>query len=474
MNGRKLRSLAALLSMGVGAVAQAQDVTGTQDPAPYATPAKWNNFYPASLYQQDLSEGGSSAAPLPDAQTNLPESSATLSVIGEPSMSEATEAAMMGVAGCQDASCVTSDSRLPLRPWFGSLNLLLWNLENECARPVASGVGGLSTDAVAPGTTPGFEGEIGRYLGDGRYAVGVSYMLWNPESERVGVAGAAGSIIPYFPGYRDISINVLGNGEATVYDYITGAGPGAGATEVRMYRDLFVQGIEANLYCFGLMGSRRVSYPNCNSAGCLGIADCLCSDCYGYGGAAGPLTRPDSGRIRVTSSHGFRWFQLKDRIDFDYNIDGQPGFQEGDIYECYHVENDLLGYQFGSQLNYCINSCWSMNVGGKFGMYGNNARMSHMLSSTTAAFRTGTSDLINTSDNDTSLATLGELDLGLGRRIGCAWTLRGGYRLMGVTGVATAPGSIIDSYATTMSSRAVCANDSLVLHGAYLGLDYNW
>ena len=43
-----------------------------------------------------------------------------------------------------------------------------------------------------------------------------------------------------------------------------------------------------------------------------------------------------------------------------------------------------------------------------------------------------------------------------------------------MTGVATAPDSITESYATLASSVAVDANDSLVLHGGYVGIDFNW
>ena len=39
------------------------------------------------------------------------------------------------------------------------------------------------------------------------------------------------------------------------------------------------------------------------------------------------------------------------------NIDGTNGYQADDIYENIEVENNLYGYQFGSTLSYCLNSC---------------------------------------------------------------------------------------------------------------------
>ncbi len=475
MTTKTLRSLAAVLSIGLCTLTQAQSTTA------YTAPAKWNNFYPASLYAQDGDDVLAETLPTPAPEVagdgladagNVPATPQPMdmSLLEEGSVSEG-----IGEACCQAASAPWSGvERLPLRPCFGSVNLLFLSQANDMVRPIAGGLGGYSTDVVNPGTTPGFEAEVGRYICCGKFGVGVGYMLWNPESESVTRTAPAGSITPWMPAYRDVSINANGGGPDTVYNYITGAGPGAGAAGVRVSRDLFYQGIEANLYCFGLMGSRRVSRPCCNSAGCLGLGDRLCGGCYGYGGAGGPLTRPCGGRVSVMASHGFRWFQAKDRLDFDYNIDGAAGYQAGDIYECYHVENNLFGYQFGSQLTYCINACWSLNIGGKFGIYGNHAQLSHHLGSTTTAYRTGTSDLIDTKDSDTALATMGELDFGLGRRIGCAWTIRGGYRLWGISGVATAPDSITETYSTLAASGTVYANDSIVLQGGYIGIDYNW
>ena len=83
-------------------------------------------------------------------------------------------------------------------------------------------------------------------------------------------------------------------------------------------------------------------------------------------------------------------------------------------------------------------------------------------------------DDIYTDSSDTSLATLGELDFGLGYRIGCAWTITGGYRMLGMAGVATAIDSIPSSYTTLAASGKVYANDSYILHGGYFGLECNW
>jgi hypothetical protein len=278
------------------------------------------------------------------------------------------------------------------------------------------------------------------------------------------------------PAYRDIEMDA-GLGAENIYNIIDGAGGVgyAGAAGVRVTRDVLFQGIEANLFGFGLMGARRVS-RNCCPHPIFGGKFSLRNRCKGYGGATGPLVRSCGGRLRVINSHGFRWFQAKDDLEFAYNIDGTVGYQATDIFEQIEVENNLFGYQFGSRLSYCISNRWSLNLGGKVGLYGNHAELRHRLGSqAVAANRIGAAgELISTSSSDTSLATLGELDLGLGYRIGCAWTIRGGYRMLGMTGVATAVDSLPGSYYSLASSGQVRANDSYLLHGGYFGMEYNW
>ena len=94
----------------------------------------------------------------------------------------------------------------------------------------------------------------------------------------------------------------------------------------------------------------------------------------------------------------------------------------------------------------------------------------------------GTDDM-NVSGSDTVAGRRSaNLDLGLGLRITHACSIRGGYRLMGITGVVDAARRLCrtcrrSAERTTPSlwSRTVNADDSLTcLHGGYVGLTYNW
>ena len=395
------------------------------------------------------------------------------------------------------------DGRPTLSPWFGGFNLLFLNVENadnvrllyDDADPSMSRLWSADVD---PSAAVGFDLSVGRYLADGRYGLGLTYFYFDPSGETALVApGAAGDYQPAMPGWNNLSIDpsggvnpggVANEGLDSVYNYYDEA------AAFRARRSMDFQGIELNFFSFGIMGAQRAAA--CGGHGLLdgmgklgrrlglhggtyGDQACggpSCGPTYGFGGAAGPLVRPCSGRIQVVASHGFRWFQFRDAFGFDANINGMPGYQLTDLYYDVDTENNLYGYQFGGRLIYCLSNRINLAIGGKFGLYGNDVRYRQ---------RIGTGEFLSTYNSDpaqqvlrhgseTVLSTLGELDFGLGYRVCNAWTVRGGYRILGATGVATSVGSISQDFASPEPNSAVYAGDSIVLHGGYVGLEYNW
>ncbi|MEE2935188.1 MAG: hypothetical protein VYA84_04240 [Planctomycetota bacterium] len=83
-------------------------------------------------------------------------------------------------------------------------------------------------------------------------------------------------------------------------------------------------------------------------------------------------------------------------------------------------------------------------------------------------------DGIGTTDTETGLASIGEFDTGLGYRFGCAWTVRGGCRLIGMTRVATAWDCLKNTHAPVFESATVHTGDRYFLHGRYFGFRFNW
>lgn len=463
--------------------------------------------------------------------------------------------------------------RPTLFPWFGSFDLLFFNLDTNgkdrnlvsaysAADPTRPYLPGIGLGQIDPDSALGYQLNFGRYFGCGQYGLGVSYFNFDPDAEIVdrmyapqdsmpngGGGGAVratgmpqyhGAIMNYLydngapGGYRGLDTNNDGaydatNDFATVYDIIDGragqnalngadgtAGTadddlnaaigGAGtnshaeAVRVRVRRDVDIQGVEINLFSFGLMGAQRAAAMNCGGdglgsgfgglrglggyggfGGYGGANQCgdpcaeSCRPARGFGGAGGPLVRPCTGKLQVVTSHGIRWFQFRDSIDFAYDIDGRAGFTMHDLYDTTSTTNDLLGYQFGSRLIYCLASRVNLNVGGKFGLYGNNAEFRHRLGTQENVAQLGAMPGlgIDYHTEETVFSTLGEFDLGLGVRVTNAVTVRGGYRVMGVTGLASAANYSRD-YSSSASASALHADTSLLLHGAYLGADFNF
>ncbi|MBB3207436.1 hypothetical protein FHS27_003257 [Rhodopirellula rubra] len=451
--------------------------------------------------------------------------------------------------------------RPQLFPWFGSFDLLFLNMDsNDKYRNVVSRYDAtdptrpylpyMGIDSIDPDSALGYQLNFGRYFGCGQYGVGVSYFNYDPDEEvftspvyaplftaagggnlrASGMPQYNGATMAYWfdngtqpgdsgDGYQEIT----GAGSPyTVYDIIDGrAGAAAaaggdldadfdgtttGSTEsyaeavyFQARRDVDIQGLEINLFSFGLMGAQRAATMNCGTSrlgslfggggygGCGGYGgynQCndpcgqACQPCRparGFGGAGGPLVRPCTGKVQIVTSHGLRWFQVKDTIDFAYDIDGRAGFTMHDLHDFTSTENDLLGYQFGSRLTYCLASRVNLNVGGKFGLYGNQAEFRHRLGTQENVAQLGAMPGLDIDyhTKETVLSTLGEFDLGLGVRVIDGLSVRGGYRVMGVTGLAMADNYSRD-YSSSASASALHADSSLLLHGAYVGADFNF
>ncbi len=484
-----LRSFAVAIGLSTCSIGQAQytsPASAYTSPAPYSSPAKWNNFnVPKNVFLTAADNHAAQQAD--DVAAELPAPKPQVDATADAPAKMVGSAIGSAEVAADDGSCNSCYSTAAAAPWsgrpqlaryFGGASLLFLTMENKGYRNLinndATGAVLFTTADVDPSGSTGFEVFGGRYINCNRHALSFGYMLWNPgEQEILSIPGVAGAYRAPFPAFNDISVDP-GTGVDTIYNHFDGA---AG---YRVRRDLRFQGIEANLSSFGIGGAGRVA--SCNPRSILGSRfgagiGLGKHSCRGYGGMGGPLTRGACGRLQLVTSHGFRWFQVRDAFELAGNIDGTVGYQANDIYYNVDTRNNLFGYQFGGRLIYVLGCRWNLSVGGKFGLYGNRAEYRQRIGTLgTLAYRNATpTDFILTEDKDTVLSTLGELDLGVGFRLSAAWTIRGGYRLMGVTGLATATDQFAPEYGSSLlPSTYLSANDSIVLHGGYLGAEYNW
>jgi hypothetical protein len=385
--------------------------------------------------------------------------------------------------------------RPPLFPWFGGGDILFWSMANNTNKRlvVENGMPSttlLSTRDVDPGNGIGYDLFFGRYFGCGRYAISVNYLNFDPGREREMITGVPANLLVTMPAFATIGYYDDHTDPASPYNSVYASLDAMPNFAVE--RNVAFQGIEVNLWSFGFGGARRLAPAygtglscglqspfashagHCGHGGACGTA-CgpACPPAHGYGGFGGPLERPCVGSCQLALSQGFRWFQFND----DFRFSGDNGVAR--VMFDSNARNDLFGYQIGGRWNYCVSPRINLGVGGRFGLYanhlevhqrvGNNVELARYQSDNPASRRP-----VSSRDRGTAFASLGEFDLGGGLRLTDCWTFRAGYRVLGATGVATSVGMIRhEMFSESLNARHV-ANDSVLLHGAYVGSEFNW
>lgn len=378
-----------------------------------------------------------------------------------------------GDASCGAPSLSCGPTLVAPKPWFFGAGALFFNrvddhdvrLTYDSNMPTPDY---LSTDDARIGLMPGFEITGGRYFHCGQYAIAGTYWGLFPGSEEVSVMPpVGGNFRPNMPGMQDLDMP-----GQSVYDWYDGA------AEHRLIRNSEVHNVEVNLLGFGIGCASRagLSCPNPCATGCnSGCAPC--NACVG--GPTGMYVPAPCSRLSLTWLAGFRYFRFQDYMQYA-SSEGNMTFDANDLYYTNNVSNDLFGFQIGGFGNYCLTNCISVYSGVKMGVYGN-----HMNYDTSIGTGSGTYAVIDSpnaydgmpynymvSDNDVAL--LGEWDLGLGYRVNQCWSIRTGYRVVAASGVATAVGQIPYDYINVGHLTDINNNDALILHGAYVGLQYNF
>lgn len=409
-------------------------------------------------------------------------------------------------------------------PWFIGGNALIFNrVDNEYVR-LASTVSMpsdylLNTLNADMRTSGGFEVFGGRYFCCGRYAIMGSYwglfpteqseIIYDPNLD-TGSGDSIRSDLDFTmrgPGGAPTSehglempggANVPGtNGGQTLYDWYDNS------YAQRLIRDQEFHNIEVNFFSFALGGAARGGlvdpcgggcghgcghhgrHGGCGSAcgGCAsscGSCNTCVAPCRGPTGPCGPITGAQCSRLRFSMLGGFRWFRFNDYMEYaSSETDGSFGYGADDIYYRNEVTNDLVGFQLGGLANYCCGHRISLYGGSKFGAFCNLINYdSYAGTATTPAIVSSYTSydnqqyIIDSSNN--SLALLGEAELGLGICVCRGLTATCGYRVIGVSGIATAPGQIPYDFSLLNDASKIQNDSSLILHGLTIGGMYNW
>ena len=160
---------------------------------------------------------------------------------------------------------------------------------------------------------------------------------------------------------------------------------------------------------------------------------------------------------------GFRYLNLEDQFNIQ-STDVNTGTSN------YHIstQNNLFGAQIGARIvRHCNRFGWDAT--GKVGLFGNAAEESQYVTD----FPPGFFLRPPRSDSAGQVSMVADINVSAVYQLNCNWSVRAGYNVMWIEGVATAPDQL-DFTDTPTSGSTVASNGGLFLHGANVGVEARW
>lgn len=184
----------------------------------------------------------------------------------------------------------------------------------------------------------------------------------------------------------------------------------------------------------------------------------------------------------LTGLCGVRYFRFDDDLEFATEWDdgnALAGWRNGtnELFHDIQMENQLVGFQLGANMNYVVAARWNAFWDTSFGLYNNHIkqwqRMYNPFTGTTATFtQDGREVDVNSSKNE--VAFLGEMRLGGGYLFTPNWRGILAYRVIAASGVALAPYQIKPDYSSWADTARIDADGSLIVHGIQAGFECNY
>lgn len=179
----------------------------------------------------------------------------------------------------------------------------------------------------------------------------------------------------------------------------------------------------------------------------------------------GGSTRSD--QIELDYFAGFRFFKASE--DLSLSMDEQQLASQGD--------NHLFGFQLGSLLHWQPSQQLEWHVGVKAGVFANAITLQTQFRSADGFVYAGdqSSPLnVDSSQTKDDVAMLGQIDLGFLYRCSDRCRITAGYRMVAVTGLALPANQLAQPLQNFTTSPQLQSNESILLHGAYMGLEYDF
>jgi hypothetical protein len=139
------------------------------------------------------------------------------------------------------------------------------------------------------------------------------------------------------------------------------------------------------------------------------------------------------------------------------------------------VENRLAGFQLGCNNMYRIGCRWGIHLNTLVGVYGNDIDVhQRFITPANSVTYFGSGDEFGGRGSKTDVAMVGEMRLGASYQCSCHCRLYGGWRVLGVTGVALADDQIPGAFNDSAQLGCISSDGSLLVHGLQTGLEWNY
>ena len=180
--------------------------------------------------------------------------------------------------------------------------------------------------------------------------------------------------------------------------------------------------------------------------------------------------------ISVSTIFGVRYLKFDE--DFQHSLmfedDSAMPMVEGSLFHDIEVDNQLVGFQLGANMNWAIACKWDLFCDSMMGIYNNRIETYQRVygGGGDVYFNGGMPAAVRAKKDD--IAFMGELRTGIGYQVTGNFRLTAAYRVMAVTGVALAVEQIPDNWSNEAHVAWVDSNDSLILHGLQLGGEFKY
>ena len=181
-----------------------------------------------------------------------------------------------------------------------------------------------------------------------------------------------------------------------------------------------------------------------------------------------------NGKTNLALVAGFRYFQAKEGMDLFADLNNEVLGDDPNNELTYDIDttNDLAGIQLGGLLNYQLTPKLYGQFGTKVGLYNNRMQQRQAVGGGNGLAMVGGQAFDVTAEKD-DVAFLAELDAGLAYSFTDHWRMSVGYKMLTVSSYADASSQMLNSF-TIGDAGQIIDNDSLILHGLFIGAEYAW